>query len=44
VSGIAVIDQQNIAWRTCGNPHRPLGATEAFLIHTGKQLLAAFNA
>jgi hypothetical protein len=42
-SGTLVIDAEMPHWYRAGDPHRPLGDTEAYQIHKGRKLLSTFN-
>jgi hypothetical protein len=41
--GTLVLDANQPHWYRTGDPHRPLRAEEAYQIHKGRKLLAAFN-
>ena len=44
LSGVAVVDQQDILFFPARHPRRPLGVREAYCIYKGRKLLKSFNA
>ena len=41
--GIAVVDTENVQWRSTADKIRPLGPDEVYYIYKGRKLLRSFN-